>query len=77
MDFPDSLEQCHRLIRRLLEENAGLRRSGAAFGHLAERLNHQLQEERRVGDRRRIGRVGEDRRSQSAVGALGAGKLSR
>ncbi len=77
MEFPDSLEQCHVLIRRLLEENAVLRRSGVAFGHLAERLNHRLQEECRLGDRRRIGRAGEDRRSQPAVGASEAEKLSR
>ena len=34
------------MIRRLLDENAALRRSGASFGSLAERLNTQLQEER-------------------------------
>ncbi|MEO8520837.1 MAG: hypothetical protein ABI603_05700 [Acidobacteriota bacterium] len=77
MEFPDSLEQCHLLIRRLLEENAVLRRSGAAFGHLAERLDHQLQEEHRLGDRRRTGRAGDDRGAPPAAGASEAEKLSR
>jgi hypothetical protein len=45
--LPTTLDECHAMIRRLLDENAALRRSGASFGSLAERLNTQLQEERR------------------------------
>jgi hypothetical protein len=37
------------MIRELIEENAALRKAGADFGHLAERLNLALQEERRRG----------------------------
>ena len=37
-----------------------------SFGQLAERLNHTLQEERRNGaDRRRAGRIADDRRGPS------------
>ena len=46
MQLPSTLEHCHQTIRRLLEENAALRQSGADFGHLAERLNAALTEER-------------------------------
>lgn len=44
MDLPTTLEDCHRMIRELSEENAALRRSGEDFGHLAERLNGALQQ---------------------------------
>jgi hypothetical protein len=44
---PTTLEECHTMIRRLQDENAALRRSGHSFGSLAERLNMQLQAERR------------------------------
>ncbi len=46
MELPNTLEHCHQTIRELLEENASLRKSGADFGHLAERLNSALVEER-------------------------------
>ena len=46
MELPSTLEHCHRTIRELLEENAALRKSGADFGLLAERLNAALTEER-------------------------------
>lgn len=46
MELPSTLEHCHQTIRQLLEENAALRKSGADFGHLAERLNAALTEER-------------------------------
>jgi hypothetical protein len=44
--------------QRLLEENRQLQRASHAFGQLAERLNLELQEERRTGeaDRRRAAR---------------------
>jgi hypothetical protein len=47
MELPTTLEHCHRMIQELVEENAVLRKSGDDFGHLAERLNSALQEERR------------------------------
>lgn len=49
MDLPTTLEDCHRIIRDLAEENAALRRSGEDFGHLAERLNLSLQQIRQSG----------------------------
>lgn len=71
MHLPQTVEECHELIQRLLEENAALRQSGAEFGHLAERLNHELREERRKGrDRRQTARPGEDRRDDQ-VHSLG------
>lgn len=66
MDLPETVADCHELIQRLLEENASLRQSGAQFGHLAERLNVELQEERRKGrERRHTLRPGEDRRADA------------
>jgi hypothetical protein len=51
MELPKTLEHCHQMIRDLMEENEVLRQSGADFGHLAERLNSALREERqRAGD---------------------------
>jgi hypothetical protein len=47
MELPTTLENCHHMIRELVEENAALRKSGDDFGHLAERLNTALQEARR------------------------------
>ncbi len=48
MELPTSIENCHRMIRDLVEENAVLRKSGNDFGHLAERLSAALREERRI-----------------------------
>jgi hypothetical protein len=48
MELPTSIENCHRMIRELLEENATLRKSGDDFGHLAERLSLALREARRA-----------------------------
>ncbi|MEN3339981.1 MAG: hypothetical protein V7647_3657 [Acidobacteriota bacterium] len=50
-DSPDAatdhtLARCHELIRELQRENVRLRRSGEFFGQLAERLNHQLRQQR-------------------------------
>jgi hypothetical protein len=67
MELPKTVEECHELIHRLLEENAALRQSGASFGHLAERLNSELQDERRMGrERRLVHRAGDDRRAEAA-----------
>ena len=44
----DQLKQCLSTIKRLEEENLQLRRSAAAFGQLAERLNAELLRERRL-----------------------------
>ena len=45
--IPSPLCECRETIRALIDENTALRRSGAAFGELAERLSQQLQLERR------------------------------
>jgi hypothetical protein len=67
MELPKTVEECHEMIHQLLEENAALRQSGSSFGRLAERLNSELQEERRQGRERRIvRRSGEDRRAEAA-----------
>jgi hypothetical protein len=47
MELPTTIEDCQEMIRELVEENAALRKAGADFGHLAERINLALQEERR------------------------------
>jgi hypothetical protein len=47
MELPATVQACQELIRELVEENAALRKAGADFGQLAERLNAALQEERR------------------------------
>jgi hypothetical protein len=47
MELPTTIHDCQEMIRELIEENAALRKAGADFGHLAERLNLALQEERR------------------------------
>ena len=46
-DCIELLKQCEGKIARLEEENRQLRRSAAAFGQLAERLNDELMRERR------------------------------
>ncbi|MEN3338815.1 MAG: hypothetical protein V7647_2491 [Acidobacteriota bacterium] len=65
MELPKTVEACHAMIQELLDENASLRQSGASFGRLAERLNSELQEERRNGRERRLARHGEDRRGDA------------
>ena len=50
--MPKTVEECHELIHDLREENSMLRRSASDFGRLAERLNRDLQQERRSGARR-------------------------
>ena len=47
-DCIELLKQCEAKIARLEEENRQLRRSAAAFGQLAERLNDELMRERRL-----------------------------
>jgi hypothetical protein len=56
----ERLEASHLEIQRLREENARLVEASNAFGQLAERLNTELQQERRLGeaDRRRWSRLG-------------------
>jgi hypothetical protein len=62
----DPLTACMETVQRLEEENDHLRKAAGAFGQLAERLNHTLQEERRNGaDRRHAGRIADDRRGPS------------
>ena len=40
-------QHCRETIDELLEENAALRKAGADFGALAERLNQQLRKHER------------------------------
>lgn len=62
--MPKTVEECHELIHRLQEENELLRRSASDFGRLAERLNRDLQAERRLGHERRMATRGtHDRRT--------------
>jgi hypothetical protein len=68
MELPKTVEECHEVIQHLLVENAALRQSGASFGRLAERLNSELQEERRKGRERRVVRRSEDRRTEVGSG---------
>jgi hypothetical protein len=64
-DPRDPLEVCMETIHQLREENELLRKSAWAFGQLAERLNHTLQE-RRTGAERRVNiRPALDRRAPS------------
>jgi hypothetical protein len=65
MELPKTVAMCHEVIQQLLDENAALRQSGASFGRLAERLNSELQEERRKGRERRTFRRSEDRRTDA------------
>ena len=50
----DELNECKERLAELEEENADLRKSSRAFGDLAERLNDELNDERRSGSDRRI-----------------------
>ena len=54
-------------VHNLEEENRQLRRAAASFGQLAERLNEQLGQERRIAerDRRRDPRDSVERRNQT------------
>lgn len=54
MNLPTSLDDCHRMIQDLQEENVTLRTSGEDFGRLAERLMLAL---RQVRTDRRLPRV--------------------
>ena len=47
------LEDCLTTVHNLEEENRQLRRAAASFGQLAERLNEQLGQERRIAERDR------------------------
>jgi hypothetical protein len=67
--WEERLEASRLEIQRLREENARLMESSNAFGQLAERLNTELQQERRLGeaDRRRWARLGAPSRRASAA----------
>lgn len=69
-DLPceEKLEASQREIQRLCEENGQLLKASNAFGQLAERLNTELRQERRVGegDRRRWERAGAPSRRAGA-----------
>jgi hypothetical protein len=60
MSLETRLEASRLEIQRLREENERLVEASNAFGQLAERLNTELQKERRLGeaDRRRWSRPG-------------------
>ena len=62
-----SLKDCLTTVHNLEEENRQLRRAAASFGQLAERLNEQLGQERRIAerDRRRDPRDSVERRNQT------------
>jgi len=61
------LKDCLTTVQNLEEENQQLRRAAASFGQLAERLNDQLGQERRVAerDRRHESRDSVERRTQT------------
>jgi hypothetical protein len=65
LSWEQRLAASHLEIQRLREENAQLRKASTAFGQLAERLNMELQMERRQGepDRRQSSRLGAPRRA--------------
>jgi hypothetical protein len=65
-DDDEELKRCQSEIRRLKAENDDLRRASESFGYLAERLNQELHEERRLrtDDRRQSARGSSDRRSR-------------
>lgn len=68
MELPTTIEECHNIIHKLLQENAALRQSGASFGRLAERLNSELQQQRRLGRERRSPRpAGDGRQTEPAM----------
>jgi len=62
----EKLKRCEEELRRLKTENEHLRLSANTFGHLAERLNGELQAERRrtTADRRQTPRESVDRRTR-------------
>jgi hypothetical protein len=61
------LKDCLTTVHNLEEENRQLRRAAASFGQLAERLNEQLSQERRIAerDRRRDPRDSVERRNHT------------
>ena len=50
----DELLDCKRRLAELEVENDELRASAESFGDLAERLNQELEHERRSGSERRV-----------------------
>jgi hypothetical protein len=67
--WEERLETSRLEIQRLREENERLIEASNAFGQLAERLNTELQQERRLGeaDRRRWSRLGAPSRRAPAA----------
>ena len=76
MELPTSIEHCHRLIRDLVEENAVLRKSGNDFGHLAERLNAALREERRFTEQLKRNSARTSRKPKPSLIEDGGGRWS-
>lgn len=65
----DELDSYRAKIAELQEENAALKEAARTFGDLAERLNHELREERRLNKERRSRKRGTaDRRHLSYHG---------
>lgn len=61
----EALDECRENLQEARLENEELRQSAEAFGTLAERLNSELNAERRanVADRRAVRRETPDRRA--------------
>ena len=76
MQLPTSIENCHRMIRDLVEENAVLRKSGNDFGHLAERLNAALREERRFTEQLKRNSARTSRKPRPGLIEDGGGRWS-
>jgi hypothetical protein len=76
MELPTSIENCHRMIRDLVEENAVLRKSGNDFGHLAERLNAALREERRFTEQLKRNSARTSRKPRPSLIEDGGGRWS-
>jgi hypothetical protein len=64
------------MIRDLEEENAVLRKSGNDFGHLAERLNAALREERRFAEHLRRNSARTSRKPRPSPVEDGGGRWS-
>jgi hypothetical protein len=76
MELPTSIENCHRMIRDLVEENAVLRKSGNDFGHLAERLSAALREKRRFTEQLARNSTRTGRKPRASLTEDGGGRWS-
>jgi hypothetical protein len=74
----DELRGCHEEIQRLTAENQELREAAKCFGDLAERLNRQLQVERRLRQREALtSQPSPDRgKKRSTLSLISLSKLS-